>query len=126
MKKGISEIVGHTIEGNEPVYRALRPLLCAACGGEIPEGSLFTRHMLGQMRLLPHCQKCKPFSLEANKNSSSLLKALLSTQAETARSRKPRLTDDHADEIREAVEARLGPALKQAHHQSKTKWRSKR
>jgi len=126
MKKSISEIVCHAAGSDEPVYRALRPLICAACGGEIPEGGYFTRRALGGIRLLPQCQKCVPFSLETTDEKPSLLRTLLSSQTEATDTGKPVLADNHADEIREAVAARLGPALKRTHRHSKTKWRSKR
>jgi hypothetical protein len=46
MAKGISEIVGEAggAGGSRvAVYRALRQLFCATCGGTIREGELFTR-----------------------------------------------------------------------------------
>src|ERR1043165_4101636 len=97
--KSISEIVGHADSVGKSsfvVYRALRPLLCAVCGGVIEEGTMFTRRsLLGQgLRILPQCRKCAPFELRAKtedeRHQSTLLKALLAPQKESKRDkRKP-------------------------------------
>jgi RNase P subunit RPR2 len=49
MVKGISEIVGEALSAGKSrvtIYRALKQLLCAACGETISEGALFTRRSL--------------------------------------------------------------------------------
>ena len=48
MAKGISEVAGEAdgAGGSDvALYRALRQLFCAACGGTIREGGLFTRRI---------------------------------------------------------------------------------
>jgi hypothetical protein len=118
--KGISEIVG-TGEGAGrscvTVYRALRQLICAPCGGMINEGTLFTRRSLqGQgLRILPQCQKCAPFNLsmdgDARRPRSIMLDALLAplSEQEADSSLKEEVAQDA---VREAVAKRLGPALR--------------
>ena len=116
MAKGISEIAGLGEGVGEPrvtVYRALKVLICARCGETISEGELFTRRSLdGQgPRILPQCRKCVPFDLRAadklERRQSALLEALLTPQPDLdeVQVRKP-------DAGREAVERRLGPALR--------------
>jgi hypothetical protein len=116
MKKGISEIVGEAFgvgDSRVTIYRALRQLFCAACGETIGEGVLFTRRSLhGQdLRILPQCRKCAPFELrgagEKGRRQSVLLQSLLTLHPEPneAKVRKPGAQ-------REAVERRLGPALR--------------
>src|SRR5437762_6896160 len=116
MAKGISEIVGLAEgvgESRVTVYRALKILLCARCSETIGEGELFTRRSLnGQgLRILPQCQKCVPFDMraadEVERRQSVLLGSLLTSQPEQneVRIRKP-------DAEKEAVERRLGPALR--------------
>ena len=118
MREGISEIVGPA-DGvgklSVTVYRALRPLLCAACSVPIAEGMFFTwRSRSGQeLRLLPQCQECAPFVLrsagEEERRLSPLLKSLLTPQPEPERG-EARRRDHNAE--REAIEQRLGPVLR--------------
>jgi hypothetical protein len=68
MRRGISEIIGESVNGrgeSQPVYRALRTLLCSGCGSPIPSGSLFTRRALPDFgpRIMPRCGKCAPFEM---------------------------------------------------------------
>jgi len=138
MEHGISEIYG---EGRgpdgraTPVYRALRELLCSACGAPIAEGGLFTRKVLPQvaLRIMPQCRECAPFALAgdaegvkpavgdagssdgvggelptgAGAKRSKLLEGLLTPAPETATPQKPGRSRDAA----EKVASRLGPAL---------------
>jgi hypothetical protein len=130
--EGISEIVGRAERDDgrrTDVYRALRSLLCATCGAEIAEGTLFTRRRVKGIgvRIMPQCQRCAPFALRAGKQEKSdLLQALLTGQ--TAASPKRRggssgqISSDEAasgeaDEgkkVNEEVRRRLGPALKRS------------
>ncbi|HKR02844.1 MAG TPA: hypothetical protein VJT09_19355 [Pyrinomonadaceae bacterium] len=127
MEKGISEIVGRAhLDGGRSVeiYRALRSLLCATCGTEIPEGTLFTRRRVKGVgvRIMPQCRKCAPFNLQAGKKEkSALLQSLMSgAQADSpgrAGTKARAATDDverQRDEknLEEEVRRRLGPALK--------------
>lgn len=120
MKKGISEIVGRTADkdgGSVPLYRALRKLLCSACGREIGEGTLFTRHqLLGQsIRLSPRCSECAPFIVEKGERSV-LLDYLL-----TPESSKSEATDSSQKDQemwKKEVERRLGPALARSRQRS--------
>ena len=53
MAKGISEIVAEAFGAGDAkvtVYRALRQLICAACGGTIPEGSLYQEELTDALR----------------------------------------------------------------------------
>ena len=118
MAKAISEIAGLAEEVGKSrviVYRALKQLLCAKCGEVISEGTLFTRRSLyGQgLRILPQCQKCAPFSLGATGGEapwpSALLESLLTSQPEN-QAGETRKRDTRSG--REAVERRLGPALR--------------
>lgn len=115
MKKSISEIVGTADsvgKSSVTVYRALRTLLCARCGGEIKEGALLTRRTLtGQgLRILPQCQECVPFILHScMRNRSSLIESLLAPSTEEALIK----TRKH-EQTAEAIESRLGPALRRA------------
>ena len=124
MKKGISEIVGiaDAVGKSElTVYRALKQLFCAACGEMICEGVLFTRRSLyGRgLRILPQCQKCAPFNLRAagekEPRRSALLQSLLTPQLE---SRQGEVRMNKPDAEREAVERRLGPALRRCRHRA--------
>ena len=59
MEKGISEIIGRAERdegGSTEAYRALRALLCATCGANIAEGTLFTRRKVKGigLRIMPH------------------------------------------------------------------------
>jgi hypothetical protein len=120
MRKWISEIVG-TGEGADKssvtVYRALRRLICAPCGATITEGTLFTRRSIGGdgLRILPQCQKCVPFNFgeegEAGRPRSKMLEALLVPQPEPEAD-PPSKEDAERAARREAVEKRLGPALR--------------
>lgn len=124
MKKGISEIVGQAFGAGDSrvtVYRALRQLFCAACGGTIREGEFFTRRSLQaqELRILPQCQKCVPFDMRAadeiERRQSVLLESLLTPQPEPneVRIRKP-------DMERDAVERRLGPALRRCRQRTRS------
>src|SRR5687767_1566399 len=118
MKKGISEIVGLAEcvgKSSVTVYRALRSLMCAKCGALLDEGTLFTRRTLaGQgLRILPQCQKCAPFTVRAGASKrSALIESLLasSTEERFVKVRK----SGQQEKIAEAVEQRLGPALRHA------------
>lgn len=116
MEQGISEIFGEGVgEGGRrlKVYRALRKLLCSACGASIASGTLFTRKEIEGvgLRVLPRCAACDPFELEADKpkSESELLRNLLAPETETRDEiEKPRAIP------RADVESRLGPALSRA------------
>jgi hypothetical protein len=113
MKNGISEIVGRAAYrngGSGPLYRALKELLCSACGREIVEGALFTRHYPpGQrLRLSPRCSECTPFDLP-ERQRSALIDSLLASEAATPQVRGAAETT--REEMRAKVERRLGPAL---------------
>lgn len=123
MAKSISEIVGKAEsvgKSRMTVYRALKPLVCAACSEPIKEGVLFTRRSLfGQgLRILPQCQKCVPFKLRAagekERRQSALLEALLRAQPEPSEVQRR-----HTEEEREAVERRLGPALRRCRQRTR-------
>jgi hypothetical protein len=139
MEHGISEIYGEGRGPNgraTPVYRALRELLCSACGAPIAEGSLFTRKPLPQfaLRIMPRCRECAPFALAgdtkgvgpavgaagesdgavgetpkgAGAKRSKLLESLLTPAPETATTQKPA---ERPRDVSEEVARRLGPAL---------------
>lgn len=123
MKKGISEIVAHVDSTSGPkvaVYRALRPLICASCGSEISEGTLFTRHTMADqgVHLFPQCQACTPFTLPSS-SQSKLIRSLLSSEPEklvgqsqrAGKSTKQVSSPASHRKIMEAVQQRLGPAL---------------
>jgi hypothetical protein len=116
MKQGISNIVGqaHDASGESvPLYCALRPLSCSACGTNIPEGELFTRHALPEQELLlyAHCRKCTPFNPQSDRHArSELLDALLASPDNN----EDQPTKRQQRSITEAVEKRLGAALEQA------------
>jgi hypothetical protein len=128
MEKAISEIVGRADldeGGSAKVYRALRSLLCATCGLEISEGSLFTRGRLKGIgvRIMPHCSKCAPFTLQAGKKEkSTLLRSLLTKQPEDSIRRSDASALNSSDNILSAIDEeknidakvrqRLGPALR--------------
>jgi ribosome-binding protein aMBF1 (putative translation factor) len=130
MNKGISEIVGHAelLSGeSRQVYRALRSLLCSTCGTEIMEGAHFTRrHVKGiGVSIMPQCQKCAPFILQASKQEkSALLRSLLTEQTPDSSRRasvSPENSSNTASEekrVSEEVRRRLGPALKRGRHKS--------
>lgn len=114
MAKGISEICGQALLSNGRcvnVYRALRPLVCAACGSLIKEKELFSRGKLAGLPLAPRCRECLPFELqpESATSESGLLKSLFET---SSKSRSRALTEAEQRNIRRKVEKRLGPALK--------------
>ena len=124
MAKGISEIVGEASGAGDSrvtVYRALRQIICAACGETIGEGVLFTRRSLyGQgLRILPQCQKCVPFDMRADdeieRRQSVLLESLLTPQPapNEVRIRKP-------DMERDAVERRLGLAQRRCRQRTRS------
>jgi hypothetical protein len=118
MAKGISEIVGEADGAGGSgvtVYRALRQLFCAACGGTIREGDLFTRRALrGQgLRILPRCRGCVPFTpRDTARGKSALIESLLTPPAGEAEpdAGRPTRREEHV----EAVMKRLGPALSRA------------
>jgi hypothetical protein len=123
MRKGISEIVGTGEGAGETcvtVYRALRQLICAPCGGMIVEGTLFTRSSFhGQgLSILPRCRKCAPFTLslerEAERPRSAMLDARLAPQSEPEADScfSSSKAEVERDAVREAVAQRLGPALR--------------
>jgi hypothetical protein len=123
MKSGISEIIGQAVfaDGSKgTAYRALRPLVCAACGGLVAAGDLFTRErQAGQsLRLWPRCQACVPFALESgSRTRSSLLKSLLTPPEQDAAGKhdeQEQAANDERRKIDEAVRRRLGPALERA------------
>ncbi|HYP52786.1 MAG TPA: hypothetical protein VEQ42_04565 [Pyrinomonadaceae bacterium] len=118
-RRAISEIVGDGAgEGGARcvVYRALRELLCEACGSVISEGELFTRRRIqGQrLRVMPRCGKCAPFKLEATERRSALLDTLLESDPTT----KPTPTVAEREHVAEAVRRRLGPALSRGKRQA--------
>ena len=85
------------------VYRALRGLMCSACGKVIREGELFTREAepASGLPLVRLCRGCAPFS-----GGGGLLDALLApARGEESRPAAPPV------EAREKVLSRLGPAL---------------
>lgn len=125
MAKGVSEIAG---EADGPggsvvtVYRALKQLLCAPCGEPIEAGTLFTRRGVPGhgLRSIPQCGKCAPFKprkVDAEGRRPSPLLASLLT---------PRAEDRPCEEVRpahgstmDAVERRLGPALRRCRRREK-------
>jgi hypothetical protein len=125
MKSGVSEIIGQAIleDGTEgTAYRALRPLVCATCGGLIAAKELFTRDRQAggqRLRLWPRCRACLPFALApVTKPRSALLESLLTPAGQPqeqlskgAPGAKERDEKGGRDEIMEAVRQRLGPAL---------------
>jgi len=118
MAKGISEIAGEafgTGDSRVTVYRALRQLFCATCGGTIREGDLFTRRVLpGQgLRILPLCRGCAPFTARGGARAkSALIESLLTPPAGEAKPEAGRPA--RRDDVVEAVMKRLGPALNRA------------
>jgi len=118
MAKGISEIVGEALGARDSrvtVYRALRQLFCAACGGTIREGDLFTRRALpGQgLRISSRCRGCAPFTSRGGGGAKSdLIESLLTPPAGEAKPEAGRTAP--REEIVKAVMKRLGPALSRA------------
>ncbi|MDT4896189.1 MAG: hypothetical protein QOH25_1266 [Acidobacteriota bacterium] len=124
MEKGISEIVGRAVldeSQSTRLYRALRSLLCATCGAEIAEGTLFTRRRVKGIgvSIMPQCPKCAPFTLQSSKKEqSALLRSLLTEQPIDSSKREDVSSEDasHAQakekHLDEEVRRRLGPALK--------------
>ena len=111
--KAVSEIVGRAeLAGGRgaEVYRALRVLLCATCGAEIGEGTLFTRRKVKGIgvRIMPQCRKCAPFTFAEGgaKKQSDLLRSLLSAPEKTS---QPPAAEKN---LEEEVARRLGPALR--------------
>ena len=124
MAQGVSEIVGRA-DGpggsGVTVYRALKPLLCAPCGEPIGAGALFTRRGLpGQgLRTIPRCAKCAPFSprkVGGEGRPSALLESLLTPRAEEQSGEGGRCAAGSPDE---AVERRLGAALRRCRRRAK-------
>lgn len=118
MAKGMSEIVG---EADGPggsgvkVYRALRQLFCAACGGTIREGDLFTRRALpGRgLRILSRCGGCAPFTPpRAAGARSALIESLLTPPAGEPKAEE--VSPARREEVVRVVMKRLGPALSRA------------
>jgi hypothetical protein len=97
------------------VYRALRQLICAACGGTIREGDLFTRLLLpGQgLRIVSRCRGCAHFTWRDDaREETDLIKALLTPPAGGG---KPEAgSPARRKEVFRAVMKRLGPALGRA------------
>jgi hypothetical protein len=133
MKRAISEIVGRarsaaagqtTVE----VYRALRPLRCAACDRLIDEGELFTRRNTSAhgLRILPRCRECAPFALlpaAAASTGHPMLDSILSTAAPVAPVSKGRPSpedDEKKQSLNKAMMERLGPALKRSRGRDRT------
>ena len=123
MKTGISEIVGagRGAEGARvKVYRALRQILCARCGAAIREGELFSRRsyqgQAGGLRIMPQCRECAPFEMHGDVGArSELLDSLLTGSGEGSAERvEPQRKEDV-----EAVEKRLGPALRRVRRKTK-------
>ena len=130
MEKGISEIVGRAAldEGQSTrLYRALRSLMCATCGAEIAEGTLFTRRRVKGIgvSIMPQCPKCAPFTLPAGKKEqSTLLRSLLaeptsdSSKREGVSTASASQAEDKEKNLKEEVRRRLGPALKRSRRKS--------
>jgi hypothetical protein len=127
MEKGISEIVGRAERdegGSTEAYRALRPLLCATCGANIAEGTLFTRRKVKGigLRIMPQCAKCGPFILQVEKKEKSeLLRSLLTEQpADSSKSASATARDAQSSSkeksLNDEVRRRLEPALKRGRH----------
>jgi hypothetical protein len=144
MKSGVSEIVGQAIfsDGTKAdAYNALRPLICASCGGVIAAAAMFTRTAasMGQgLQLWPRCRACVPFDIETVKPAlepikpqrspqrSPLLQSLLTpvghedAAASLNRSATEQANVDERGRIdarvksAEAMRRRLGPALERA------------
>ncbi len=113
MKQGMSEIIGKAHGAGKSsvmIYRALRQILCAACGEGVSAGALFTRRSLSDrdLRILPQCQKCAPFDFqdasEEDQHRSALMESLLTPELEE-RSDKVQKRDMNLK--REAIERRL-------------------
>ena len=127
-EKGISEIAGRVdLAGGASVlaYRALRSLMCSACGMVIAEGALFTRHRVKGIgvNIMPRCLRCEPFTMRARKEEkSALLKSLLAgQQTSPANDSVPTAAGSSQSSLKPQVEERnpveemrkrLGPALK--------------
>lgn len=128
MERGISEIVGRgDLPGGKSteVYRALRALLCATCGTNIPPEALFTRRKVKGigLRIMPQCAQCVPFTLRnESAEKAGLLQSLLVESP--ASSGKPDTTahDSQTDNEsssteksrQDEVRRRLEPALKRS------------
>jgi hypothetical protein len=136
MREAISEIVGQGKLGDgksAQVYRALRRLLCSACGAEIAEDSLFTRRSVKGfgLNIMPQCRKCAPFALlvdkKEKKEKSELLQALLREQSPNSAQRESAPLDssqgasvpEDKKNIAEEVRRRLAPALKRGRGKNK-------
>jgi hypothetical protein len=116
MKQGVSELLGEgmTARGaSAKIYRALRPLLCERCGGQISEGEMFTRWPIAAqfVSIMPRCRACVPFEFEVRAETphrSPLIKELLSHtgNAEDATARPSQ------QDVERNIEKRLGEALR--------------
>jgi hypothetical protein len=117
MKQGVSELLGDgtTAQGaSAKIYRALRPLLCERCGGQISEGDMFTRWPIAEqfVNIMPRCRACVPFEFEERAEPtpprSPLIKELLSNtgKAEDATARPSQ------QDVERNIEKRLGEALR--------------
>jgi hypothetical protein len=65
MPKGDSRQVGRLIPRRghgRQVYQAIRPMICARCGGEIAGGDGFTRSVIDGARMVPVCSGCRPLA----------------------------------------------------------------
>ena len=93
-----------------PVHRALRRILCAECGATIEEGELFTRWPLpgaAHLYAMPKGECCAAFNFASDElEKSPLLRALLAAPPPVKNPRQ-----ELSDEMRQAFQARLGPAL---------------
>lgn len=123
MEHAISEIFGEGVDARGasiPIYRALRRLLCSACGAPIPLGAFFTRKAIPGIapRIMPRCRECAPFELRSDEETkkSPLIENLL-----TPADGKPDATGEPSLKASEEVERRLGPALSRARAKRETR-----
>lgn len=115
-EKGISFIVGQAFDEKGvriPLYRAERNMACSSCGAIICAGELFTRRALaGQLllRLSAQCKACAPFGPD-EKKAAEMMKTLLSSEHQSTEA-EPSEEAARRTTVAEAVERRLGPALR--------------
>ena len=113
---GISEIIGEAVlcgsGAKIAAYCALRPIPCAGCAAIIDTGIHFTRHRLSECGMLisPRCAECVPFTLAPvdPPAGSTLMQTLLTPQPSSSAHVPGERT---REELAQAVERRLGPAL---------------
>ncbi|MDQ3651267.1 MAG: hypothetical protein M3458_13530 [Acidobacteriota bacterium] len=118
---GISEIIGKAVlcgsGAKIAAYRALRPIPCAGCAAVIDTGTHFTRHRLneGGMHISPRCAECVPFTLVPVEPParSTLMHTLMTPQPSSS---APAPEKGTREELANAVERRLGPALTRSQH----------